>query len=269
MFRSLLALLLCAAVAVAGPFDSPGVSESEVLVWANEVVDFRPTTSGSEIGLATNALGRPDAALVSLGELDQAMIAQQQSPGSITLSMAYAIQNLEGWDFAVFENAGQFFEEPFIFAELAHVEVSSNGVDFVRFPSSSWNVEPGTGTTDTELAADFGRDFAGINATNVNNLAGIHPVGVGTGFDLSELLGVSAGVDLDLNNIKFIRLVDIPGDGSFLDADGQPILDTWPTAGPTGGFDLDAVGTRYPTPEPSNLPIGLMMLAGLLWARRP
>ena len=245
--------------AQAGPFDNIAIPASDIRAWANEVVSFQPTTSGSAVGTESNALGRADSTFVSLGELDASQIAQQDAPGSITLSLPFAITNGQGWDFAVFENAGNFFTEPVFFAELAYVEVSSNGTDFVRFPSTSLNVEPGTGTPDTELEAEFGRDFAGLNITNVSNLAGIHPAGSGTSFDLDDLQGIAA--DIDLNNIEYVRIIDIPGDGTFLDAQGNPILDTWPGVADSGGFDLDAVGARNLVPEPS---AGWLLLAAFL-----
>ena len=150
-FLSFVSVLGLVNAAQAGPFDNIAIPASDIRAWANEVVSFQPTTSGSAVGTESNALGRADSTFVSLGELDASQIAQQDAPGSITLSLPFAITNGQGWDFAVFENAGNFFTEPVFFAELAYVEVSSNGTDFVRFPSTSLNVEPGTGTPDTCL----------------------------------------------------------------------------------------------------------------------
>ncbi len=262
-FLLVLLMLPCAA---AGPFDNVAISPADIRAWANEVITFEPTPSGSAAGLESNALGRADEVLVSLGDLDAAEIAQQNSPGSITLSLPFAITDGPGWDFAVFENAGNFFTEPFWFAELAYVEVSSNGTDFERFPSTSLNVEPGAGTADTEIEAGFGRDFAGVNITNISNLAGIHPAGSGTGFDLADL----AGTSVDVNNIEYVRIIDIPGDGTFLDAAGNGILDAWPGGAENGGFDLDAVGARHLTPEPnsSSLFFIAIVACGLLRRRQ-
>jgi hypothetical protein len=47
-----------------------------------------------------------------------------------------------------------------------------------------------------------------------------------------------------LNAITRVRIVDIIGDGSFFDSDGDVIYDPYPTSGSIG-FDLDAVGARY------------------------
>ena len=57
--------------------------------------------------------------------------------GSITLTFGGYITNGAGADFAVFENS---FSDTFL--ELGYVEVSSNGVDFFRFPSASLTTKP-------------------------------------------------------------------------------------------------------------------------------
>lgn len=269
VLKSVFILALFATTVHGGPFANPGVIESEMRIWANKVVEFVPTPTGSDASLAPHALGRPDNELVSLGDLDESTLTAE--PGSITVSLPYPFRNGDGWDFAVFENAGLFFDEPFIFAELAEVEVSSNGIDFLRFPSIARNVEPGLGTADTEITADFGRDFAGINTTNTLHLAGIHPSGLGTSFDLEALLPLleTLDIDLDINAIRYVRLIDVPGNGTFLDSEGHPILDPWPSTGDTGGFDLDAVGARYPVPEPHcHTMVGFVAILGFAVVRR-
>ena len=68
----------------------------------------------------------------------------------------------------------------------------------------------------------------------------------GTPFDLAALAGhplVTAGT-LDLNAVRHIRIVDIPGNGSFPDSVApvpHPIFDPWRTTG-SGGSDVEAVG---------------------------
>ena len=258
-----LCLFVWPALLSAGPFDPLGVSASspELVGWASALVSFQPTLSGA--GLGDEALGAPDGVLASLGDLDDAQINAGDLPGMITVSFgSRSIVDGAGWDFAIFENAGEFFTPPFIFAELGFVQVSTDGQSFAQFPATSLNTEPGTGDPDTDLVVPFGRDFAGINVTNVNNLAGIHPQDVGTAFDLAELAAdpmVISGV-VDLNEINFVRVVDIPGNGAFFDAMGNPILDAWVTTG-SGGFDIDAVGLRYAVPEPT---LSLAGLGGLL-----
>lgn len=270
-------LLLVASTAVAGPFpsfsDPAGyVLPSQIRSWANGIREYAPAPGvNASSGDPTRGLGPADGLTVSLGDLDAAQIAANVQPGSITLTFQTPIVDGPGPDFAVFENAGTFFSDPYIFAELAYVEVSSDGRVFARFPSTSLNTEPDdNGVLDpNELDVPFGRNFAGLDTTNVDNLAGIHPTGFGTPFDLTELehLPVVRRFLVDLNNIRYVRLVDIPGNGAFEDDLGNPILDTWPTTG-GGGFDLDAVGIINTVPEPATVATGLLVLAAWAIARR-
>lgn len=254
-------------LATAGPFVNLGINFNDpaLFAWADGVQSFAPASSGSPPSAAAAALGPAGSGLVSLGDLSAAQIGVLP-PGQITLQFSHVFRNGAGWDLAVFENAGTFFTSPFVFGELAYVEVSSNGVDFARFPSTSLNVEPGSGSPDTELNVAFGRNFAGINATNVHNLAGIHPLKVGTAFDLDDLLPHPLAIagTLDLNHIGYVRLVDIPGNGAFLDSQGRPVLDAWQTGGGSGGFDLDAVGARYLVPEASTAALAVAALVAIL-----
>lgn len=284
--------------ALAGPYaaysDPAGqVQPEDIVAWAHSVVDYSPAP-GVDAGFAisTSSLGAPDGGIVSLGDLDASQISAGVAPGSITVAVASPIVNGMGADFAVFENAGTFFGDVFVFAELGFVEVSSNGTDFARFPATSLNTAatpnpdfdanspesfpdntrylavPHVAETDG-IDALFGRNFSGVNTTNINNLAGIHPTGVGTPFDLADIASdaaVQAGL-VNLSDIRFVRVVDVPGDGSFTDSSGRPILDTWLTAG-SGGFDLDAVGVIN-TPEPSSLVVlSLLAIGGLTLGRR-
>ena len=88
--------------------------------------------------------------------------------GSATCTFQYPIKNGIGNDFAVFENS---FDDTFL--ELAFVEVSSDGINFVRFPSHS--------LTDTTLQTNT---FGTTDATKINNLAGKYRGSYGTPFDL-------------------------------------------------------------------------------------
>jgi PEP-CTERM motif len=170
--------------------------------------------------------------------------------GHITLTFATAITNGAGFDFAVFENS---FSDNFL--ELAYVEVSSNGSDFFRFAN------------DSLTAASVGA-FGSTDPTNLSGLAGKYRQGFGTPFDLAELAGVSAL--LDVNNVGYVRLVDIIGDGSYLDTSGDPIYDPYPSSG-AGGFDLDAVGVLHAVPEPATAVLALlgMLLAAAFKSRKP
>jgi hypothetical protein len=148
--------------------------------------------------------------------------------GQITLTFDRPITNGRGWDFAVFENS---FSDTYL--ELAYVEVSSDGTTFVRFDNDSLTEEPVGG-------------FGALDPTDIDGLAGKYRQGFGTPFDLSALAGkpeVLAG-KVDLSSITHVRIVDVIGDGSCFDTDGDIVYDPHPTAH-SAGFDLDAVGVRY------------------------
>jgi hypothetical protein len=81
----------------------------------------------------------------------------------------------------------------------------------------------------------------GINPSNIDGFAGKNRQGFGTPFDLA-LLPVSPL--LDKRNVRFVRLVDIVGDGAAKDSGGRSIYDPWPVTG-SGGFDLDAIGVIH------------------------
>ncbi len=149
--------------------------------------------------------------------------------GQIVMFFPRPIADGNGADFAVFENS---FSPGFL--ELAFVEVSSDGVHFYRFPSRS------EGTTAV------GPFSYTMDPTNLSGLAGKYIKGYGTPFDLASLTVTPL---LDRKNVRFVRLVDIIGDGTRLDTTNQPIYDPTPTTG-SGGFDLEAIGVIHQSTEP-------------------
>ncbi|MBI9077364.1 MAG: hypothetical protein JEZ02_18290 [Desulfatibacillum sp.] len=149
--------------------------------------------------------------------------------GRITLTFSpNIIFNGEGPDLTIFENS----EIPG-FLELAYVEVSSDGVNFVRFPNDS--------LTPNSVGA-----FATIDPTNIDGLASKYRVGYGTPFDLNSLITSTAVLSntVDLDRITHVRLIDVVGDGTCLDTTGDPIYDPYPTTG-SAGFDLEAAGYMH------------------------
>jgi len=148
--------------------------------------------------------------------------------GEITLTFDQPIRNGPGWDFAVFENS---FSD--VFLELAYVEVSSDGETFVRFDNDSLTPSP--------VGA-----FGSTDPTDIHGLGGKYRQGYGTPFDLGDLATkdeVLSGA-VQLHRITHVKMVDIIGDGSDVDTDGDVIYDPYPTS-QSAGFDLDAVGVRY------------------------
>ena len=161
--------------------------------------------------------------------------------GTITLTFDTAITNGSGWDFAVFENS---ITDTFL--ELAYVEVSSDGVNFFRFDN------------DSRTSSSVG-SFSSVDPTNIDGYAGKYMQGYGTPFDLEDFKGVSAL--LDVNNILYVRIFDIVGDGTFTDTSGDVIYDPYPTVG-SAGFDLEAVGVIHQIPEPAT--IVLLAIGGIV-----
>jgi len=168
--------------------------------------------------------------------------------GQITLTFAQGISDGSGFDFAVFENA---FNDYFL--ELGWVEVSSDGTNFVRFPNYSYTAQ----NPDTFFARD------------IYGLASKYRQGYGSPFDLAELQwasdAIAAGTHsftntyveaftnhfpaVDLSNVKYVRIIDVVGDGSARDSEGFTIYDPYPTSG-SAGFDLDAIAVlNQPAPN--------------------
>jgi hypothetical protein len=149
--------------------------------------------------------------------------------GTIDLEFGRSFGDGPYAEFAVFENGLGSREN--LFAELAYVEVSSDSTNWVRFAVA---------TTRTTAVSNYGR----INAAEYSGFAGLHPLGSGTAFDLAELAGAPevAGGQVDLSAIRYVRLVDVVGDGSEKVPPGNTvsIYDPYPTTG-TAGFDLHAV----------------------------
>ena len=207
--------------------------------WASKVIDYSPTIQeiGEQWKDPTKALGPvtgDNFDIVSLGDLDQAMIILGELPGSLVLGFDVTIVNGPGPDFAAFENGFISGNGPNIFAELGYVEVSTDGVTFARFPSVS-------------LISGQAGGYGSLDATNLYNLVGKHVNAYGdswgTPFDLNDLAQSPEVLNgsVDLNNINYVRIVDIPGSGDFKDSRGNPIYDAWVTWG-SGGVDFEALG---------------------------
>ncbi len=247
----------------AAPTDANAVINPIFRGWATSVVNYNPAPDvGFQWSDPDKALGPAtgdNLDIVSLGDPNRQQLDASVTPGFIILSFNEPIRDGNGYDFVVFENGLlSFWDKPDVgcvagqmFAELGYVEVSSNGEDFVRFPSMSLTSAP-TGRYGT------------IEISKVYNLAGKHPNGnglcTGTPFDLSEIAdepSVVVGI-VDVNNINYVRIVDIPGSGDFYDeavmqidpntwpdwsyyATNHPVYDAWVTWD-SGGLDVEAVG---------------------------
>jgi len=247
-------------------------SSSLLTRFADGVVDYSPATAAT-LSLAVSdplvALGAPDPGFLPdftpLGFVSLGDAPAGSAPGEITLSFTQAINNSLGERIAVFENTN------FLNAELAFVEVSSDGTNFARFLNESLLTDPldGLDQPATDLLIPFGRNFATIpNRNLVSGFAGADPELTGTIFDLADLEGDSLVLSglVDLDNIGFVRLIDVPGDGRFADSNGNPIFDAFDPGNITGGFDLDAIGV-VSVPEPGAATF-LLLLASAGCVRR-
>lgn len=186
----------------------------------------RPQNGYADYGVPEEALGKADdTLLVSLGD-----------GGTAVLTFDSPICDGSGFDFAVFENPLKWnVDTSLYFMELAFVEVSSDGVNYVRFPSIS--LIP----TETQVGT-----FQCTDPRMVHNLAGKYAPHYGTPFDLSELAGNAL---LDIYHVTHVRLVDVVGsinpEYASYDSEGHIVNDPWPTPFESSGFDLDAVGVIY------------------------
>lgn len=167
-------------------------------------------------GDSTDALGKADGTVVSLGD-----------NGIGIYKLSQPVFNGSGSDFAIFENG---FSSNFL--ELAFVEVSSDGINYFRFPSFS----------DTQDTLQIG-SFGSLDPTYIHNLAGKYVVNYGTPFDLDDIPDTSL---LNKSNITHIKIIDVIGniapEYSTFDSQVRKVNDPWPTPFASSGFDLDALG---------------------------
>ncbi len=195
-----------------------GIELQRGYIQISDTSQYNAGDNKASFGQAVNALGMAEGSsteVVSLGD-----------GGIATLTFDQLIVNGPGADFAVFENS---FGDTFL--ELAFVEVSADGVNFIRFPSVSL----------TQTANQVGA-WDELDPTNIHNLAGKYRQGFGTPFDLSDL---ESNPLVDVNAIRFVRITDVVGciDPQYAGYDSQNniINDPWPTPFNSCGFDLDGV----------------------------
>ncbi len=209
--------------------------DSSVFVdWAKEAEVFQsyqyiafPEIGYVDYGVEENALGIAggNPGVVSLGD-----------GGIAVLRFNSPVVNGEGYDFAIFENG--FFENDtseLAFLELAFVDISTDGEEFVKFPAIS----------ELQIDTQIG-SFENMNARYIHNFAGKYTMFYGTPFELEDIAELVVGTSVNLNEINYIKIIDVIGsiDDEFAsyDSEGNKINDPYPTAFPSGGFDLDAVG---------------------------
>lgn len=201
--------------------------DSSVFVgWATSCVIERglqqlgnPSLGYASYGEDAAGCGKADNNVVSLGD-----------GGMAVFSFDSPVCNAPGPDFAVFENS---FDDDFL--ELAFVEVSSDGINYFRFPAVSLT------QTDTQIDG-----YGNIDAALIHNFAGKYRALYGTPFDLDD---VKDSPLLDKNNVRYVRIIDVVGsiDPQYAtyDSNGNIVNDPWPTPFFSSGFDADAVGVIH------------------------
>ena len=202
-------------------------------VWGTEVIDYQPGLNvDSAFSESQSALGSPS--FDDLGRAEQRLPIEQTlslgEGGVVTILLSQSIGDEVGPDLGIYENS---FNGSFV--EYAWVEVSSDGEHFVRFPNLSFSNSPLHSFEEIEGIESWG-------------LAGNGLAGTPTLFDLADLKDlefVRNGL-IDIDNIRYVKIRDIVGDGTAHDSYGKPIYDPYPTES-SAGFDLDAVGARPTT----------------------
>ncbi len=219
------------------------IHQSPLNRFASQIIEFQPGVYGSST--ATKILGGPRGKGATMGSTDVVVLGLT---GRITVGFDVVITDKPGYDFIVFENPFFIGSTSLVFAELVHVEVSTDGVNFARFPGISTTAQPVL-------------PYRGIHPENCTRFAGVKPVYAniddntldpfnpsvagGDPFDLADLFThplVQAGI-VDLERIHFIRLIDVQGDGTEYDAAGNPIYDS--TGGGINGADIDAIAVLH------------------------
>ena len=204
--------------------------------FATSIVDYQQGPGGGLFDPAV-LLGGPRGLGFGAGSLDVLTLGVD---AQVTVGFDVTITNGPGADFIVFENG--FEAGGSIFAEVAFVEVSTNGVDFARMPS---RYNGATGPFPPLLYGTFSGLAGGIPVlANVDTNA-IDPfdpvVSGGEAFDLADLRDhalVTSGA-LDLSEIHFVRLVDMVA-GTDLDSEGTVVWDA-------GAADFDAISVIHHT----------------------
>lgn len=221
------ALLVSVAPAVAGEY-------------ATSIFQFNPGPNAIPAFPPANLLGGPQGGGLNVGTLDVCVLG---TGGSVTVGFNVLIQDGPGADFLAFENAFAFGASTDVFAEVAFVEVSTDGTVFARIPSRYGGPVgplPAFGTSPMGRFGGLVGGMPGVANVVTNTIPPRDPVRAGgEAFDLAELqsdpLVVNGAVDLQA--IRYVRFVDVP-EGAATDSLGNPI---WDHGGANGSVDLDAV----------------------------
>lgn len=214
----------------------PGTSavkkdSSAIINWATGCKVIRGWQDISDQNLGKTTVGDSSKAI---GVADGFNVVSLGDGGYAILTFQSPIKNGPGNDLCVFENS---FDPGFL--ELAFVEVSSDGINFTRFPA----------TSNQQTIVQISPFATNCDPTKLNNLAGKYIANYGTPFDLQELQGTPG---LNINSITHVKIIDVVGSiqspYATLDKNSNIVNDPWSTPFPSSGFDLDAVGVINQVP---------------------
>ena len=271
-FLYLLALTMMSGNILAGPFEPPAGqtgstavanTDPAIAAWASGVADYQPGLGADPLDPLVQTPFDDPANALGPAEGNSLDIVSLGAGGYIDLTFSGSISNGPGWDIVVFENG---FSDTFL--ELGRVQVSTNGIDFYEFPGL---VDPGLAPTGA---------FGAIDTTDIaNTISLVSPsVTINTGIVSKYIQGFGTPLDLewfvatdlanypnlDVDDINFVRVIDIVGDGTFTDIAGNPVYDPSPNSSPGGGFDLDGVGVRYIDAAPAPTTVQVPMPASFV-----
>ncbi|MCD6513139.1 MAG: hypothetical protein J7K61_06025 [Thermoplasmata archaeon] len=215
----------------------PVEDDSRECEFATYVVSYKPGENTGSFTDEKKILGPPEGMGEYRGSMD---VLSLGIGGEVTLGFNVTIVDGPGDDFVVFENSFYIIGTNRVFAELAYVEVSSDGIHFARFPciyEMNESISSYQGIDPSKV-----KNFAGVHPVMANTSNGISPCSIQAGgdrFDLSDLKNdsmVRQGL-VKLDDIHYVRIIDIPGDGTCFDSYNHPIYD----AVGGNGADIDAV----------------------------
>lgn len=179
--------------------------------FATAIVDYQQGGGGG-IFVPANLLGGPKGGGMTSGSLD---VLSLGDGGQVTVSFDVTITDGPGADFIVYENGFSGGPGTSVFAEVARVEVSTDGVIFARFPARY--TDP-AGLTNWGAYTGLAGGIPGIANVLTNTIDPFDPVeSGGDAFDLAELAldpAVQAGL-VDLADIQYVRLLDVVSGTEF------------------------------------------------------
>ncbi len=209
------AATLAASLSLAAAFGGP---------YAGFVIGVVPGP-GAVFGAPEDILGEPLAEGPLSGSADVYTLG---IGGSVDLQMDTPMYDGPGVDLIVYENSFFLAGTTHAFVEAMHVEVSTDGSTWARFPSA-FHGNSGPYSPFAACPVEWYEGLAGVMPSSGGPVVGADPLNVvlggGDAFDFAWLANepnVLSG-DVDLQVVKFVRLIDIVS--SDFASDGSQIWD--------------------------------------------